>query len=154
MLKVRDTSSSIFLINVEIYNIVFECITYFWTFLFILAYDFEAFVGNTGGYIGLFLGYALLQIPGIIIYVLTWCGHFLFRWDKPDLNPRKTEEIVHTAGSKKLLSHLPQISVAPLVPMLAKVHEEETKMTNELQHFIRNEIEAQLRKINGEKLPI
>ena len=123
-------------------------------FLFILAYDFEAFVGNTGGYIGLFLGYALLQIPGIIIYVLTWCGHFLFSWDKPDLNPRKTEEIVHTAGSKKLLNHLPQISVAPLVPMLAKVHEEETKMTNELQHLIRDEIEAQLKKINDEKLPI
>ena len=70
------------------------------------------------------------------------------------MNPRKTEEIVHTAGSKKLLNHLPQISVAPLVPMLAKVHEEETKMTNELQHLIRNEIEAQLKKINDEKFPI
>ena len=121
---------------------------------YIPAYDFEAFVGNTGGYIGLFLGYALLQIPGIIIYVLSWCGHFLFRWDKPDLNPRKTEEIVHTAGSMKLLNHLPQISVAPLVPMLAKVQEEETKMTNELQHLIRKEIEVQLKKINDEKLPI
>ena len=122
--------------------------------IFIPAYDFEAFVGNTGGYIGLFLGYALLQIPGIIIYVLSWCGHFLFRWDKPDLNPRKTEEIVHTAGSMKLLNHLPQISVAPLVPMIAKLDEEETKVTSKLQHLIRKEIEVQLKKINDEKLPI
>ena len=122
--------------------------------IFIPAYDFEAFVGNTGGYIGLFLGYALLQIPGIIIYVLTWCGHFLFSWDKPDLNPRKTEEIVHTAGSMKLLNHLPQISVAPLVPMIAKLDEEETKVTSKLQHLIRKEIEVQLKKINDEKLPI
>ena len=122
--------------------------------IFIPAYDFEAFVGNTGGYIGLFLGYALLQIPGIIIYVLSWCGHFLFRWDKPDLNPRKTEEIVHTAGSMKLLNHLPQISVAPLVPTIAKLDEEETKVTSKLQHLIRKEIEVQLKKINDEKLPI
>ena len=122
--------------------------------IFIPAYDFEAFVGNTGGYIGLFLGYALLQIPGIIIYVLSWCGHFLFRWDKPDLNPRKTEEIVHTAGSMKLLNHLPQISVAPLVPMIAKLDEEETKVTSKLQYLIRKEIEVQLKKINDEKLPI
>ena len=126
----------------------------YFKFLFIPAYDFEAFVGNTGGYIGLFLGYALLQIPGIIIYVLSWCGHFLFRWDKPDLNPRKTEEIVHTAGSMKLLNHLPQISVAPLVPMIAKLDEEETKVTSKLQHLIRKEIEVQLKKINDEKLPI
>ena len=30
------------------------------------AYDFESFVGNTGGYIGLFLGYALLSLPTFI----------------------------------------------------------------------------------------
>ena len=38
--------------------------------------------------------------------------------------------------------------------MLAKVHEEETKITYELQHLIRNEIQAQLKKINDEKLTI
>ena len=78
----------------------------------------------------------------------------MFRWDKPDLNPRKTEEIVHTAGSMKLLNHLPQISVAPLVPMIAKLDEEETKVTSKLQYLIRKEIEVQLKKINDEKLPI
>ena len=70
------------------------------------------------------------------------------------MNPRKTEEIVHTAGSKKLLNHLPQISVTPLVPMIAKLDEEETKVTSKLQHLIRKEIEVQLKKINDEKLPI
>ena len=54
----------------------------------------------------------------------------------------------------KLLNHLPQISVAPLVPMIAKLDEEETKVTSKLQYLIRKEIEVQLKKINDEKLPI
>ena len=31
------------------------------------AYDLESFVGNTGGYIGLFLGYAILSLPSFVV---------------------------------------------------------------------------------------
>jgi len=33
------------------------------------AYTFDDVVGTVGGYIGLFLGYALIQIPDLIAYV-------------------------------------------------------------------------------------
>ena len=60
-------------------------------FLF-LAYDFEAFVGNTGGYIGLFLGYALLQIPGILLYLITRCYNVFFKWDKSNVRSQYIDE--------------------------------------------------------------
>ena len=31
------------------------------------AFSFESFVGSAGGYIGLFLGYAFLQLPDFVI---------------------------------------------------------------------------------------
>ena len=39
------------------------------------AYDFESFVGNAGGYLGLFLGYSLACIP-------KWIGHMIGRAKK------------------------------------------------------------------------
>ena len=36
----------------------------------IRAYDGQSLVGNAGGYIGLFLGVALVQLPTLIRYVL------------------------------------------------------------------------------------
>ena len=33
------------------------------------AYDIQSLIGNAGGYIGIFLGYALYQMPGAIINV-------------------------------------------------------------------------------------
>ena len=31
------------------------------------AYDIESLVGNAGGYIGLFMGYALFQLPNLFL---------------------------------------------------------------------------------------
>ena len=36
------------------------------------AFDMEMLVGNIGGYLGLFLGYALLQIPDLFIKAKNW----------------------------------------------------------------------------------
>ena len=36
------------------------------------AYDVQSLIGNAGGYIGLFLGYALLQLPEFIVMVCGW----------------------------------------------------------------------------------
>ena len=36
------------------------------------AYDMELLIGNIGGYIGLFLGYSILCIPGSVSKVRKW----------------------------------------------------------------------------------
>ena len=36
------------------------------------AFDMEMLVGNVGGYLGLFLGYALLQIPDLLVKGRNW----------------------------------------------------------------------------------
>ena len=41
----------------------------FTTFALFQAIDFHALMGYIGGYIGLFLGYALLQLPECIIFI-------------------------------------------------------------------------------------
>ena len=41
------------------------------------AIDIQALIGNVGGYIGLVLGYSLLQIPGLIISIVTQCKGWL-----------------------------------------------------------------------------
>ena len=44
------------------------------------AMDTQGLIGNIGGYIGLVLGYSLLQIPDFIIFILGktkgWCSGF------------------------------------------------------------------------------
>ena len=37
------------------------------------AIDIQALIGNVGGYIGLVLGYSFLQIPSLIIFIVTQC---------------------------------------------------------------------------------
>jgi len=48
-----------------IYNIILLTIFYQHS----RAIDFNALVGTIGGYIGLFLGFSLLQIPGLILLI-------------------------------------------------------------------------------------
>ena len=43
------------------------------------AYTLEGLVGNTGGYIGLFLGYALSQLPTSVASLLTYFKTLLLR---------------------------------------------------------------------------
>ena len=38
----------------------------------IRAYNFQNLVGNGGGYVGLFLGYSIVQLPSMIISVYNW----------------------------------------------------------------------------------
>ena len=39
----------------------------------IRAFDVQSMVGNAGGYIGLFLGYALIQLPDALASIFRWC---------------------------------------------------------------------------------
>ena len=45
-------------------------LNYYILFFICRAIDFQALVGNIGGYIGLLLGYSLLQIPEFITWVM------------------------------------------------------------------------------------
>ena len=36
------------------------------------SFDIESLIGNAGGYLGLFTGYALLQLPNLVFLVLSW----------------------------------------------------------------------------------
>ena len=38
----------------------------------IRAYSFQSLIGNAGGYLGLFTGYSILQLPGIVSWVVKW----------------------------------------------------------------------------------
>ena len=52
------------------------------------AYDIEGFVGNAGGYVGLFLGYALLSLPKYLVQALGAIKTIMEGWLKKD-NRRK-----------------------------------------------------------------
>ena len=111
--------------------------------LFYVAYDFEAFVGNTGGYIGLFLGYALLQIPGILFYMITWCYNYFFKWDKANVRSENIDE--KTNANEK-------ISPFQLLPGVMK-HSisnpgivDNMKYVNILKTLVRQEVQNELKK--------
>ena len=42
------------------------------------SFDIESLIGNAGGYLGLFTGYALLQLPKLMLLISSWicniCG--------------------------------------------------------------------------------
>lgn len=45
------------------------------------AIDFETLIGSVGGYIGLFLGYSILQVSGFILNFLAQTKNFLSKRD-------------------------------------------------------------------------
>ena len=59
------------------------------TIFYYRAIDIQALVGNIGGYIGLFLGYSILQIPGFIVIIFRKVKMFMSRSRKGilTLNP-------------------------------------------------------------------
>ena len=42
------------------------------------AYNFDSLVGNVGGYMGLFLGYALIQFPKLFLQLLHFLNYYIF----------------------------------------------------------------------------
>ena len=45
----------------------------------IRAYDFESLVGNVGGYIGMFLGYAISNLPRFFLDVITFTKKYFYQ---------------------------------------------------------------------------
>lgn len=71
------------------------------------AIDIQALIGTIGGYVGLFLGYSMLQIPNAVIFlakkIIRWYSDIKLQWRK-DVSPLVLTPI------PKILSH-----VAPFV---------------------------------------
>ena len=44
----------------------------FMEIMHVRAFDIESLIGNAGGYLGLFTGYALLQLPNLVILISRW----------------------------------------------------------------------------------
>ena len=44
------------------------------------AYDMQSLVGNAGGYVGLFLGYAILQLPDLLLKLSSLLRLSFNRW--------------------------------------------------------------------------
>jgi hypothetical protein len=66
----------------------------------VCEYSIESFVGNAGGYVGLFLGYTLLQLPGFVSAAYLAIKHVLKRFissvlndDLPDLDNSPQNQI-------------------------------------------------------------
>jgi hypothetical protein len=111
--------------------------------LLLIAYDFEAFVGNTGGYIGLFLGYALLQIPAIIFYMVTWCYNYFFKWDKANVLHKHNDEKTQANENFSPFQLLPGI---PKHPISNPGIVDNIKVVNILKTLVRQEVQNQLKK--------
>ena len=45
----------------------------------IRAYDFEYLVGNVGGYIGMFLGYAISNLPRFFLDIITFTKKYFYQ---------------------------------------------------------------------------
>ena len=115
-------------------------------FLF-LAYDFEAFVGNTGGYIGLFLGYALLQIPGILLYLITRCYNFFFKWDKSNVRSQYIDEKEKINENSNPFQHLPGVPKGSTHTLGTIDNAKYVKM---LKFLVKQEIQNQLKNKSPE----
>ena len=54
------------------------------------AIDIQALIGTIGGYVGLFLGYSMLQIPNAVIFlakkIIRWYSDIKLLWRK-DVSP-------------------------------------------------------------------
>ena len=56
------------------------------------SFGIESLVGNVGGYIGLFLGFSIIQLPGFCVF-LSRKFYALFGKKKPSVNEQKPIEI-------------------------------------------------------------
>ena len=62
----RASNDTIFKIMIEFKDLSFMEIRN------VRSFDIESLIGNAGGYLGLFTGYALLQLPNLVFLVLRW----------------------------------------------------------------------------------
>ena len=104
------------------------------------AYDLESFVGNTGGYIGLFLGYALLSLPAFVATLYRTITRRVKEWqEKLDIQNHKngretTLESVSTMVEMPCLENEHDIDkkVTAILKIMTTISERQGKLENKL----------------------
>ena len=86
-------------------------------FLLSRAIDFNTLIGNIGGYIGLFLGYSILQIPDFIVRLVS---KYRKRRNckKIEPSPNKIEILSSQSNAMKDLVLNPDISHEEVIDIL------------------------------------
>ena len=107
-----------------------------------IAYDFEAFVGTSGGYIGLFLGYAFLQVPGMLLYMINWCRNFFLKWVNGNAIRGNTDEKTETNETAISVPHFPGESEPSMSTLGTHANK---KFVNILRALIRQEMKNELK---------
>ena len=86
-------------------------------FLLSRAIDFNTLIGNIGGYIGLFLGYSILQIPDFIVRLVSkYRKHRNCKKIEP--SPNKIEILSSQSNAMKDLVLNPDISHEEVIDIL------------------------------------
>ena len=67
------------------------------------AYSVDSLVGNLGGYMGLFLGYALLNFPTLFLELCHSMKKIIISWSSLTLDTPDNEEL--EVGSKDIEAH-------------------------------------------------
>ena len=100
------------------------------------AYDLESFVGNTGGYIGLFLGYAILSLPTFLMALYRTMKNSIEDWTpkisiERHKNGRDTspESVSALQGIPKLENEADlDIKITAIYKILTSIHERQRKL--------------------------
>ena len=64
--SLKDPNDIHFMVNIRFEDSSFMEIKH------VRAFDIESLIGNAGGYLGLFTGYAILQLPSLIFLTVGW----------------------------------------------------------------------------------
>ena len=72
------------------------------------AFSFQSFIGNAGGYIGLFLGYALLHLPDLILFLYEKFSPMFIAFLNRQRIVGVNKSIVYNVGDKRKKEVVPQ----------------------------------------------
>ena len=73
----------------------------------IRGYDFNSLIGNIGGYVGMFLGYALLNFPNAIVVFVEAARELQLKARELCMTKKKTNSSCNTSAAK---IHIPTLS--------------------------------------------
>ena len=122
------------------------------------AYDLESFVGNTGGYIGLFLGYALLSLPAFIATLFGTVKRRIEDWKQKAGSERHKNTRDNATESFSAMIEIPNVEnekdldkkVAVMLKIINTLNERQLKLESKISDIQMNSHESS--NVQGETL--
>ena len=110
------------------------------------AYDLESFVGNTGGYIGLFLGYALLSLPAFIATLYRTITKRIEEWKQQVSSERHKNTRDTTQESLSAMIEIPNLEnekdldkkVTIILKVISSMNERQSKLESKFSDMQTN----------------